>query len=387
MTIEAAPVRPDLSIRTQPPSPKRLSRKVLLSGALAAGGVISWALIAGLSDQRVHAASQPQAVAATTGPPEKIANASSDYDPAALKARPDMVWGDHPPPSATPAAEELKPPSNTDWANGASLAQSSASSPQAAARAASPEAVARSAPIIFSDRRNARANGDSTDGMGAASASERAVFLASQRSQNDDRSPTTLAPPRSPYEILAGAIIPAALLTELNSDLPGRVIAQVTSPVFDTITGQYLLIPQGARLIGTYDSATNHGDNRILLAWNRIVMPNGWSINLKGMEATDPSGAAGLRDWTDNHLGPLAGAIGLSSIMSVIANNAEDKRDARSLGQSIGDAAAQEAAGAGGRIVERQLQVHPTLRVRVGAPVRVLVTRDIGLRPYLEAAP
>ncbi len=110
MTIEAAPVRPDLSIRTQPPSPKRLSRKVLLSGALAAGGVISWALIAGLSDQRVHAASQPQAVAATTGPPEKIANASSDYDPAALKARPDMVWGDHPPPSATPAAEEFKTP-------------------------------------------------------------------------------------------------------------------------------------------------------------------------------------------------------------------------------------------------------------------------------------
>ena len=108
---------------------------------------------------------------------------------------------------------------------------------------------------------------------------------------------------------------------------------------------------------------------------------NGWSINLRGMEGSDPSGAAGLRDRTDQHLDRLAGAIGLSAIISVIANEAEDDSEG-SFGQSVGDAAAQEAARTGGRIVDRELSVRPTLRIRAGGAVRVLVTRDIQLRPY-----
>jgi type IV secretion system protein VirB10 len=99
------------------------------------------------------------------------------------------------------------------------------------------------------------------------------------------------------------------------------------------------------------------------------------------MEATDPSGASGLYDGVDQHLGALAGAIALSSLMSVVANEAEDDGD-NGLGPSVGDAAAQQAAQAGGRIVDRELDVRPTLRVRPGAPVRVLVTRDLVLRPY-----
>lgn len=181
---------------------------------------------------------------------------------------------------------------------------------------------------------------------------------------------------------MAGSVIPAALVTELNSDLPGRVIAQITAPVYDSVTGGRLLIPQGARLIGTYDSANAYGDQRLLLVWNRLIMPNGWSINLQGMEGADPTGAAGLRDRTDFHLGRLAGAVVLSSIISVVANNAEDNQRTGSFAQSVGDAAAQEAARTGGRIVDRELSVRPTLRVRAGAPVRVLVTRDIRLRPY-----
>jgi type IV secretion system protein VirB10 len=109
---------------------------------------------------------------------------------------------------------------------------------------------------------------------------------------------------RSRYEIQAGQVIPAALVTALNSDLPGRVIAQVTAPVYDSVSDDHLLIPQGARLIGTYDNGTNYGDQRLLLVWNRLILPNGWSINLQGMEASDPSGASGLRDRTDNHLSP-----------------------------------------------------------------------------------
>lgn len=162
-----------------------------------------------------------------------------------------------------------------------------------------------------------------------------------------------------------------------------RVIAQVTAPVFDSVTGRHLLIPQGSRLIGAYDSATTYGDRRLLLVWNRLILPNGWSINLQGMEGSDAAGAAGVRDRTDNHPMRLAGAIALSAIVSVVANEAEDD-DSESLTRSVGNAAAQEAARTGGRIIDRELSVHPTLRVRAGAPVRVLVTRDIVLRPYRE---
>ena len=137
-------------------------------------------------------------------------------------------------------------------------------------------------------------------------------------------------------------------------------------------------------LDGTYDNAVAYGDRRLVLVWNRLILPNGWSINLQSMQGADPGGAAGLRDRTDNHFDRLAGAIALSAIISVVANNAEDDDDTASLSQSLGDAAAQEAARTGGRLVERELSVRPTLRVRAGAPVRVLVMRDIGLRPYRE---
>jgi type IV secretion system protein VirB10 len=217
---------------------------------------------------------------------------------------------------------------------------------------------------------------------GGEGGGRREGFLARQRGGAEVLD-SVYAPPRSAFELQAGAVIPAALVTGLNSDLPGRVIAQVTAPVFDSVTGDHLLIPQGARLLGTYDSASVYGDTRLFLVWNRILMPNGWSLRLAGMEATDPMGAAGLSDRTDGHLDRLAGAIGLSALLSVVANEAEGE-DERAFTRSVGDAAAQEAARVGGRIVDRQLTVRPTLRVRPGAPVRVLVTRDMQLRPYGE---
>jgi type IV secretion system protein VirB10 len=201
----------------------------------------------------------------------------------------------------------------------------------------------------------------------------------------DARLASRLSPPRSRYEIQSGQVIPAALVTALTSDLPGRVIAQVTAPVYDSVSGDYLLIPQGTRLLGTYESGARYGDSRLLLIWNRLILPNGWSINLREMNASDPEGASGLRDRTDNHLGRLTGAIGLSAIISIIANESEDEDNA-SLSQSVGDAAAQQAAQTGARIVDRELSVRPTLRVRAGAPVRVLVMRDIELRPYVGPA-
>ena len=133
------------------------------------------------------------------------------------------------------------------------------------------------------------------------------------------------------------------------------------------------------------DATQNYGEERVVLVWNRLILPDGWSINLGEMSGTDASGATGLGDRVDNHIDRLAVAIGLSAIVSVIAHAAEEEDDDASLSQSLGDSAAQQAAATGGRIVDRELSVRPTLRVRAGAPVRVLVTEDIALRPYRGA--
>lgn len=341
--------KPDLSIRARPPSPKRLSRKVLLGGAITLAAIVSAALLFGLSAPPNGFGRETDAQATAGGPPETIQSAPADYASA------DLGGGTAEDLGADPSLNDpLAPPTDPMWSGQATPASSTDSAEP------DPQAIAHAAPILFNAAGGAVEHDDG------------------------DRLPARLAPPRSQYEILAGSVIAAALSTELNSDAPGRVIAQVSAPVFDTVTGAYLLIPQGSRLIGTYDNAVAYGDRRLVLVWNRLILPNGWSINLQNMQGADPTGAAGLRDRTDNHFDRLAGAIALSAIISVVANNAEDDDDGASLSQSLGDAAAQEAARTGGRIVERELSVRPTLRVRAGAPVRVLVMRDIGLRPYRE---
>lgn len=348
----AAPApQPDLSIRARPPSPKRLSRKVLLGGAITLAAIVSAALLFGLSVEPNRFGRDADAQATAGGPPETIQSAPADYASADLGGGLAEDYGVDP-----PRDDELASPTDPMW-SGQAVQPPSVST---ASAEPDPQAIARASPILFNTA------GGAVEG------------------DDGDRLPSRLSPPRSPYEIMAGSVIAAALSTELNSDAPGRVIAQVTAPVFDTVTGAHLLIPQGSRLIGTYDNAVAYGDRRLVLVWNRLILPNGWSINLQNMQGGDPTGAAGLRDRTDNHFDRLAGAIALSAIISVVANNAEDDDDGASLSQSVGDAAAQEAARTGGRIVERELSVRPTLRVRAGAPVRVLVMRDIALRPYRE---
>jgi type IV secretion system protein VirB10 len=328
----------------------------LLSGALGAGVIVAAALYFGLVDQGERARSEPEVQAALGGPPETIANAPGDYETS------DLTIGELTPPrdelwleTPTPREAPREPPSDAVWdARARDSGEGGPSQPN-------PIETARASAIMF-EREGDRQT----------------------TTQESERLETQLTPPRSRYELIAGAVIPAALITELNSDQPGRALAQVTQNVFDSVSGAYLLIPQGARLIGTYDSATTYGDQRLTIVWNRLILPNGWSISLRGMEGTDATGAAGLRDRTDNHLGRLAGAIGLSAIISVIADNAENEED-NTFSQSVGDAAATEAAQTGSRIVERDLAVAPTLRIRAGGAVRVLVTRDIALRPYREA--
>jgi type IV secretion system protein TrbI len=181
----------------------------------------------------------------------------------------------------------------------------------------------------------------------------------------------------SPSILQAGSIIPAALITGIRSDLPGLVTAQVTQNVYDSPTGRILLIPQGSRLIGDYDADIAFGQNRVLLAWNRLILPNGRSIVLERQPASDPRGFAGLQDGTDYHWGSILRAALVSTLLGVGSELGSGSDD--NLARAIRRGSQDSINRAGEEIVSRELNVRPTLTIRPGFPVRVLVTRDIVL--------
>ncbi len=188
--------------------------------------------------------------------------------------------------------------------------------------------------------------------------------------------------PASRNVVQAGSVIPAAMITGLRSDLPGQITAQVTEAVYDSPTGKVLLIPQGARLIGQYDAQVAFGQSRALLVWNRIVMPNGRSIVLERQPGTDPEGYAGLEDQVDNHWGALFKAALLSTILSVGSEAGTSSNNENSLVDAIRRGSSDSFSQTGRQVVGRSLQVQPTITVRPGFPVRVIVTRDLVMEPY-----
>ncbi|MDF2117603.1 TrbI/VirB10 family protein [Roseiarcaceae bacterium H3SJ34-1] len=194
-------------------------------------------------------------------------------------------------------------------------------------------------------------------------------------------SPDRIQPAASKYILQAGAVIPAALITGLRSDLPGQVTAQVTEDVYDSPTGKILLIPQGARLVGQYDAQIAFGQTRALLVWNRLIMPNGRSIVLERQPGADTEGYAGLEDEVDNHWGMLFKAAILSTLLSV-GSEAGTSNSENNLAQAIRQGASQSFSQIGEQVVGRSLNIQPTITIRPGFPVRVMVTHDLILESY-----
>ena len=194
-------------------------------------------------------------------------------------------------------------------------------------------------------------------------------------------SPDRLQAPASPYVVQAGSLISGALLTGIRSDLPGQITGQVTENVYDSPTGRYLLIPQGAKLIGIYDSQVTFGQSRVLLVWTRLIMPNGQSIVLDRQQGADPQGFSGLEDEVDNHWGELFKAALLSTLLSV-GSEAGTSGQENDLIQAIRQGASNSISQTGQQIVGRQLNIQPTLTIRPGFPIRVIVNRDLVLAPY-----
>lgn len=198
------------------------------------------------------------------------------------------------------------------------------------------------------------------------------------------RNPTSLQLPASPYQVMAGTLIPAALLTGINSDLPGQVIANVTEDVRDTATGRFLLIPQGSRLIGRYDSQVSFGQRRVLLVWTRLILPDTSSISLDRLPGIDPAGYAGLEDGVDWHWDRILAGAALSTLLGVGAELAAPDRSSSdgkviiATRQSAQDTVNQ----VGQEITKRNMSIQPTLTIRPGFPMRVMVNKDLILRPY-----
>ena len=190
--------------------------------------------------------------------------------------------------------------------------------------------------------------------------------------------------PISPYILMAGTIIPASLLTGLNSDLPGFVIGQVTENVYDTVTGRFLLVPQGTRMIGKYDSVVAFGQKRALIVWQRIIRPDGSSIVIENLPATDEGGYAGLEDGVDFHTWQILKGVGLATLLGVgtqlsIGGNQNDPVSA------IRQSAFQNIDRASQNVVQRMLDIQPTLTIRPGFPLRIIVHKDLILTPYPKA--
>lgn len=379
------PKAPARSVLDVPRSPVARYRPVVL--AALGGGVIvavgaAFIVAFGGDGGRARHREDAAAVPPEPGPASEITDrlpARYDDPAAALAARP-----------AAPSPDRAQP-----------VAQSSANPSETGPSKAQQEALAARTSSPFFGGTPPRPAPDAATGAGAAgaalswptgapnppagndgaSAKERFVARAGATGA------TLAALPRpalSPFEVKAGTIIPAALITGLDSDLPGMVIAQVTEPVFDHQTGRIPLIPQGARLIGQYDSQVSYGQARALVVFTRLIFPSGRSVDLGAMVGADPTGAGGLADQVDTHLPRLARAVGLSTLISIGASAAQNSA-ARGAGDRVLLDATSGVAGAasqmGQRLVDRDLQRAPTLKVRPGFPLRVLVDKDLVLAP------
>jgi type IV secretion system protein VirB10 len=190
--------------------------------------------------------------------------------------------------------------------------------------------------------------------------------------------------PRSPYEVKAGTVIPTVLITGINSDLPGQVVAQVRENVYDTVSGNYLLVPQGSRLLAAYDSMVAWGQERVLVCWNRLIRPDGSSINLDCMPGVDLAGFAGFADEVDNHWWRIISGAVFSSLLAATAQRSQG--DVTGLQPTFPQIWASNTAGqinqTGQQLTQKNLQIQPTITVRPGFSINVLVTKDIVITPY-----
>lgn len=211
-------------------------------------------------------------------------------------------------------------------------------------------------------------------------------FLARAGVSGDEYLEKAVSLPRSPFEVKAGTVIPTVLISGINSDLPGQIVAQVRENVYDSVSGNYLLVPQGSRLLAAYDSMIAWGQERVLVCWNRLIRPDGSSITLDCMPGVDLAGYAGFADEVDNHWWRVISGAVFSSLLAATAQRSQG--DVTGFQPTFPQIWASNAAGqvnqTGQQLTQKNLQIQPTITVRPGFSVNVLVTKDIVIDPYRD---
>ncbi|PXA86579.1 conjugal transfer protein TrbI [Nostoc sp. 3335mG] len=254
------------------------------------------------------------------------------------------------------------------------LMVNAAAGSQVVAASATPSAAATADPAI--DSKSGLALDPERDPNGQGHKADFVATLPKDGTVN----PHQLSPSPSPYVLSAGSVIAASLITGLRSDLPGLVAAQVTEDVYDSPTGRTLLVPQGSRLVGKYDSVVAFGQKRALVVWQRVILPDGSSVSLDNMPAADPAGYAGLQDRVDYHTWSLLKGVAISTLLGIGSDLQFSGNGG--LVEAIRQSATQNVSRAGDQLTAKALDIQPTITIRPGAPVRLLVDRDLVLKPW-----
>ena len=394
----AAAQTPDLRLRGSPPRVMRLSRKTLAALGVAASLGIGGSLIYALKPASHHEAKELYNTE-NRATPDTLAGVPKNYGQVPKLGPPlpgdlgrsivaaeqrqgaDLTTGNAGPASASSQASAVaearqRAAQERDAARTAKLFLGSGTSPTTAPGAAlpSPETSVATTPTGAPTTSMTPSADSTTYGQAAKRA-----FLKDDGDRRTSSLDRLTAPP-SPYVVQAGSVIAAALITGIRSDLPGQIAAQVTQNVYDSPTGRTLLIPQGSRLIGEYDSQVSFGQSRVLLAWTRLILPDGPSISLERQPAADAAGYAGLEDSVNEHWGKLFKAAILSTLLGV-GSEAGTSQSENNLAQALRSGASNSFSQTGQQIVSRELNIQPTLTIRPGYPLRVIVTRDLIMEP------
>jgi type IV secretion system protein TrbI len=412
-----APQNPDtkvgpetLELRARPQPVTRINRKVLIGGAAVLLLIISGIVLVALKPPSLRITS-PQELFNVDHKPitDGLSKLPSTYD--GMRSDKKIDTGKSPA-AVTPGARQLTEPGsdpvaeaerveNARLARMAGQARESqvlfrlqlkAQPREAPAGEARPDPIPRPSAVAVegdlttlsalraAERARAIAAGDIDIPNDGSEQTRKLSFLKSGP-EKEIYNPHGLQKPASPYQLMAGTIIAASMVSGLNSDLPGFVIGQVTENVYDTVSGRYLLIPQGARLIGKYDNVIAFGQERALVVWQRIILPDGSSVVIDNLPATDTGGYAGLADDVDLHTWKLLKGVALATVLGVGSQLAFGSSDS-DLVKALQQSTQSTTNRAGQRLVERNLNVQPTITVRPGWPLRVIVHKDLVLRPY-----
>ncbi|MCH4559196.1 TrbI/VirB10 family protein [Mesorhizobium jarvisii] len=368
-----------MQLRAEPPRVTRLSRKVLAGIGLVGSFVVGGALIYALQTSNTSTQGEELYSTANRQPADGLASLPRDYTGPVL---------------GPPLPGDLGRPLLDAQNRGQPVVPPTIATPtvdEAEQRRLAEQEAARTSRVFFqagtvtatapeSNGNIATPNPSSLD-LGGQTPQDRQLAFLNATADRRTVAPDRVMPPVSPYVLQAGAVIPAALITGIRSDLPGQITAQVTESVYDSPTGRALLIPQGTRVVGQYDNGVGFGQRRVLLVWSRLIFPNGRSIVLERQPGADAQGYAGLEDGVDYHWTELFKAAALSTILSVGAEAGSSGQES-DIVRALRSGASDSVSQVGQQIVQRQLQIAPTLDIRPGFPVRVIVTHDLALEPY-----